>query len=676
MQAYAHHGRIVWVTGSEDGPANQGSLCVKGRYGYGYAHHPDRLTVPLIRRDGVPRVPPAGADPRTLFREASWDDALALTAVKLQKLLAEHGPTALGVFGSAKCTNEDNYVLQRFARATLGTNNIDHCARLCHSSSVAAMTAAFGDGAMTNAPQEIPGADVIFVLGHNTTENHPVIAGAIKRAVRSGARIIVMDPRRTELSLLADVHLRPRGGTDVSVLNGLAHVILEEGLHNEAFIGERTEGFEAFKASLAAYTPDWVEELSGVPAKDLRRAARLYAPAKSAMMFHGMGMTQHTTGTDNVLTICNLALLTGHIGRPGTGVNPLRGQNNVQGASDVGVLPDVFPGYRPVTDAAARAELEAAWGRPLPSEPGLTVVEMVNAAYAGTLRGMYLMGENPMVSDPDLNHVRAALARLSFLASQEIFLTETAAMADVVLPATSHFEKDGTTVNTERRVQWQGPVLEPPGQARRDWTILCDLSIRLGYPMAFPDTAAITRSIAEETPTYRGIVPERLGPEGIQWPCWSVDHPGTPILHRARFTRGRGKFHPVAFRPAAELPDDDYPLLLNTGRVLEQWHTRSMTGRIPALDRLAPEALVEIHPDDASAIGIEAGSRVRVSSRRGAVVARAAVTDRTPPGSVFLSFHYADAAANLLTNAALDPASRIPEYKVCAVRVERVGEGE
>jgi formate dehydrogenase alpha subunit len=670
MEASAHHDRIIWVTGARDGPANDGSLCVKGRYGFGYAHHPDRLTVPLIRRDGVPRILPPGFDPSALFREASWDEALALIAARLGKLRAEHGPNALGVFGSAKCTNEDNYVLQRFARTALGTNNIDHCARLCHSSSVSAMSMAFGHGAMTNAPQEIVEADVIFILGHNTSESHPVIAGAIKRAVRANAaRLIVMDPRGTELSLLADVHLRPRGGTDVAVLNGLGHVILEEGLHNEAFIRGRTEGFEAFKASLAAYTPDRVATRSGVPPDDLRRAARLYATARNAMMFHGMGMTQHTTGTDNVLAICNLAMLTGQIGRPGTGVNPLRGQNNVQGASDMGVLPDVFPGYRPVTDDAVREELEDRWAHPLPQTPGLTLVEMVNAASRGSLKGMYLMGENPMVSDPDLNHVQEALTRLEFTVSQEIFLTETAAIADVILPATSHFEKDGTTTNTERRVQWQTPVLPPPGQTRRDWAILCDLSTRLGYPMFFADTASITRTIADETPIYRGVLPERLGPAGIQWPSWTPDHPGTPLLHRTRFTRGLGKFHPVSFRPAAELPDSEYPLLLNTGRVLEQWHTRSMTGRIPGLNLLAPEALLEIHPGDASALGIETGRLVAVSSRRGTVVARAVVTERTPPGSVFLSFHYAEAAANVLTNAALDPSSRIPEYKVCAVRV-------
>jgi formate dehydrogenase alpha subunit len=674
LDAYTRRERIVLVTGADDGPANRGALCVKGRYGFGYATHPDRLTVPLIRREGVPRVPPEGAEPRRLFREATWEEALALVAARLRALLAAHGPESLGVLGSAKCPNEDNYILQRVARAALGTNNIDHCARLCHSSSVSAMLMAFGDGAMTNAPQEIPLADVLFLLGHNTTETHPVIGEAVKRAVRAGtARLLVLDPRRTELSLLADVHLRPRGGTDAAVLNGLAHVLVEEGLLNETFIRERTEGFDAFRASLHAFAPERVEALSGVPAEETRRAARLYGRARSAMMFHGMGMAQHTTGTENVLAICNLALLTGSVGRPGTGVNPLRGQNNVQGASDMGVLPNFLPGYRPVTDGAARAELEARWGCPLPGAPGLTVVEMVNAAHTGRLKGMYLMGENPMVSDPDLNHVRRALARLDLLVSQEIFLTETAAMADVVLPATSHFENDGTTVNTERRVQWQAPVLPAPGQARRDWAILAELSIRLGYRLGFPDTAAITRTIAAETPIYRGIVPERLGQGGLQWPCWSVEDPGTEDLHRTRFTRGLGKFHPVPFRPAAELPDAEYPFLLNTGRVLEQWHTRSMTGRVPGLNDLAPEALLEIHPKDATGLGVRAGGRVRVTSRRGTLVARAAVTERTPPGSVFLPFHYAEAAANLLTNAALDPDSRIPEYKVCAVKVEPAG---
>jgi len=670
MNVYTHHDRIVWVTGAEDGPANRGTLCVKGRYGFEYTTHPDRLTTPLIRREGVPRVPPAGGDPRQCFREATWDEALDLIAFQLHGLLAAHGPTSLGVFGSAKCTNEDNYVIQRFARATLGTNNIDHCARLCHSSSVSAMGMAFGHGAMTNAPQEIPRADVIFILGHNTSVNHPVIAGAIKRAVRAGtAKLIVMDPRQTELALLADVHFRPRGGTDVAVLNGLARLIVEAGLANEAFIRSRTEGFESFKTSLAPYTPEQVEEISGVPPADLDRAARLYARANSGMMFHGMGMTQHTTGTDNVLAICNLALLTGHIGRPGTGVNPLRGQNNVQGACDMGVLPNVFPGYRPVTDAQVRAELEERWGRPLPSEPGLTVVEMINAAYDGSLKGMYLMGENPMVTDPDLNHVREALSRLEFMVSQEIFLTETAAMADVVLPASSHFEKDGTTANTERRVQWQAPVLPAPGGARRDWAIVCDVSARLGYPMVFADTQSITRTVAEETPVYRGILPERMGHHGLQWPCWSAEHPGTPYLHRRQFTRGPGKFHPISFRPAVELPDADYPFVLNTGRVLEQWHARSMTGRVPGLNALAPEAVLEIHPKDAESLAIETGRPVTVSSRRGTLIARAWVTGRTDPGAVFLSFHYTEAAANVLTHAALDPVSRIPEYKVCAVRV-------
>ncbi|MFN3477484.1 MAG: molybdopterin oxidoreductase family protein, partial [Candidatus Methylomirabilales bacterium] len=366
MKVYTHRDRIVLVEGSDDGPANRGTLCVKGRYGFEYATHPDRLTTPLIRREGIPRIPPKGVDPRSLFREASWEEALDLVTSRLLTLFAKYGPNALGVLGSAKATNEDNYILQRFTRAVLGTNNIDHCARLCHSSSVSAMAMAFGHAAMTNAPQEIPGADVIFILGHNTTENHPVIGGAVKRAVRKGAQLIVLDPRRTELSILADVHLRPRGGTDAAVLNGLAHIIVEEGLLNEAFIRERTEGFEALKASLSEYTPERVEALSGVSAEDLRRAARLYAKAKSAMMFHGMGITQHTTGTENVLAICNLAMLPGQIGRPGTGVNPLRGQNNVQGASDMGVLPNFLPGYRLVSDQAARSELEERWRRPLP----------------------------------------------------------------------------------------------------------------------------------------------------------------------------------------------------------------------------------------------------------------------------------------------------------------------
>ena len=651
-------GRIVEVRGAPGPGPTRGLLCVKGRFGFDFVGHPHRLTTPLIRQ-GRELTP------------ASWEQALDLVARRLSQIKARHGPDAIGALASAKCTNEENYLMQKLVRAAIGTNNVDHCARLCHASTVAGLARAFGSGAMTNSIADLQASDAILVIGSNTTECHPAIGAAIKRAVKSGrTRLIVADPRAIELTEYADLHLRHKPGTDVALINALAQVILEEGLHDRSFIADRTEGFEEWRAAVAPYTPEFAEKVTGVPAAAIAQAACLYARAPAAAIVYSMGITQHTTGTDNVLALANLALLTGNIGKPGAGVNPLRGQNNVQGACDMGALPDVYPGYQPVADQTARAKFAAAWGVSLPESPGLTVVEMMNAAADGALKALYIMGENPMLSDPDVTHVEQGLRRLEFLVVQDIFLTETAELADVVLPAAAFAEKDGCFTNTERRVQRVRKALEPPGQAREDWRVICEVATRLGYPMSYPHVAAVQDEIAALTPSYGGITYDRLEREPLQWPCPDRDHPGTPILHVGRFTRGLGKFHPVEFIPARELPDAEYPLLLSTGRILQHYHTGTMSRHSEVLDTLVSVGAIEINPADAAPLGIADGDAVRVSSRRGQIEIAARVTDRVSPGTVFLAFHYREAPANRLTIAALDPVAKIPEFKVCAVKVE------
>ena len=525
---------------------------------------------------------------------------------------------------------------------------------------------------MTNSIAEIAGAEVILVIDSNTTENHPVLSLNVKRAVREGkARLIVADPRRIELTRFAHVHLRHECGTDAALLNGLMHIIVREGLHDRKFIEERTEGFEALEQTVERYTPEHVSRITGVPAADLHRAARLYATADRATILYAMGITQHTTGTDNVLSVANLAMLTGNVGKESAGVNPLRGQNNVQGACDMGGLPNLYPGYQKVDDPAVREKFEQAWGVPLSGDVGLTLVEMMNAAAEGKVRGMYFMGENPLLSDPDANHIKEALENLDFLVVQDIFLTETAEMADVVLPAASFAEKDGTVTNTERRVQRIRKALEPVGESREDAHILCDLAGRMGHPMDYASAAEILDEIASVTPSYGGMHYDRLEGDGLQWPCLDHDHPGTPYLHKDKFARGLGKFHAVEYIEPDEQVDDEYPLVLTTGRVLYHYHT-VMTRKVPGLNALSPEGTVEIHLEDAAHLGIENGALAKVSSRRGSIVARAEVSDTPPAGTVFTTFHFAEAAANLLTNPALDPVAKIPEFKYCAVRVEGV----
>ncbi|RKY64324.1 MAG: formate dehydrogenase subunit alpha [Candidatus Latescibacterota bacterium] len=650
--------KVVGVSPAPGDPVSEGRLCVKGWNSFQFINHPERLKRPLVRDGGG-------------FREASWDEALELVAERLSGIKERHGPDSLAFLSSAKCTNEENYLMMKLARAVFSTNNVDHCARLCHASTVVGLASTFGSGAMTNSISEIEDSDCILVTGSNTTEQHPLVAARVLRALKRGARLIVVDPRRIQLSKLATLHLRQRPGTDVAWLNGMMYVILDEGLEKRDFIEERTEGFEELEKVVSDYSPGEVERITGIPARDLVEAARLYGRAERASIIYSMGITQHTTGVDNVRSCANLAMLTGNVGRYATGVNPLRGQNNVQGACDVGALPDVLSGYQKVSDPEVRDKFERAWGVKLPQDPGLTVVEMIESALRGEVRAMYIMGENPMLSDPDVGQVERGLGNLEFLVVQDIFLSETARLADVVLPAASFAEKDGTFTNTERRVMRIRKALDPPGRAKADWEILCDLARKLGADWDYGSPSEIFDEIASLTPIYHGISYRRLEGWGIQWPCPSEDHPGTPYLHKGKFARGKGKFIPARYRPPDELPSKEYPFVLTTGRVYFHWHTGTMTRRISVLDREVPRAFVEVNPEDAGRLGIRDGARVKVSSRRGEVEVEAKVTDVVPEGVVFMPFHFLEAAANRLTNPALDPEAMIPEYKVCAVRIER-----
>ncbi|MFH1123323.1 MAG: formate dehydrogenase subunit alpha, partial [Pseudomonadota bacterium] len=660
--------RVVRVRGDHASPVNRGELCVKGRYGLDFVNHPDRLTRPLIRIEDAPKGGSEG-DIWQAFREATWDEALDRVTRGISDILRRHGPDAVGVLSSAKCTNEDNYLIQKFARVVLGTNNVDHCARLCHASTVAAALAAFGDGAMSNSISDIDHADAMLVIGSNTTECHPIIGRRIKRAIRSrGAKLIVADPRAVELSELAEVHLSHLPGTDVALLNGIMNHIVHEGLHDRRFVNERCEGFEPFAASLESYTPEAVEQITGVPSEKVQESALILGKAKSTIVLYGMGITQHTTGTDNVKAVANLLMLTGNLGRRGTGFSPLRGQNNVQGACDMGALPNVYPGYQRVDNTQAREKFETAWGSGLNGTPGLTLSDMFHKAHSGGLKALYVIGENPMLSEADLNQARGALVKLDLLVVQDIFLTETAQFADVVLPAASFAEKEGTFTSTERRVQRVRKAIDPPGEARPDWEIICEVAGRLGHPWSYGSSAEIMDEIARLTPIYGGIHYDRLKNRGLQWPCWNREHPGTPILHKGRFTRGRGLFHAVYDKPPAELPSGAYPILLMTGRILEHWHTGSMSHRSRVLEALAPESWVEISPADAAQLGIEEGDEIYLSSRRGKVRTRVRKTNRVRPGLAFMPFHWREAPVNVLTNPALDPLAKIPEYKVASVR--------
>lgn len=536
---------------------------------------------------------------------------------------------------------------------------------------MAGLAAAFGSGAMTNSIDELEYTDLILATGTNTTENHPVIGTKIKRAVRQhGTKLIVIDPREIDLVKFADIWLRQNPGTDVAVFNGLMNVIIAEGLYAKEYVAERTEGFDALKAAVAKYTPDYVEKISGVGVEDLKKAARMYAKANRASIIYAMGITQHITGTDNVKSTANLAMLCGNVGIEGGGVNPLRGQNNVQGACDMGALPNVLPAYQQVANEDARKKFETAWKATLSGKPGLTIIEMMNAAGRGDIKAIYVMGENPLVSDPDLHHVKSEMQKLDLLIVQDIFLTETAQLADVVLPSAAFAEKDGTFSNTERRVQRIRKAVNAPGEAKPDWEIIAGISTKMGYPMNYASAKEIFEEIRKVTPSYAGISYERIEKEGIQWPCPTPEHQGTRFLHKDKFSRGLGLFHAIEYIPPAELPDKEYPFILSTGRVLYHYHTGTMTRRTQGPSERYPESLVEIHPADAAKFKISEGQMVKVKSRRGTLEAKAHITGKSPQGTIFMNFHFAEAAVNQLTNAALDPIGKIPEYKVCAVKLE------
>jgi formate dehydrogenase major subunit len=668
--------RIIQVEGL-DGPANHNRLCVKGRFGFDYVHHKDRLTTPLVRKTGVPkdandRVDPA--NPFTHFRPATWDEALDAAASGLGRIRDAHGGRALAGFGSAKGSNEEAYLFQKLVRAGFGGNNVDHCTRLCHASSVAALLETIGSGAVTAPIHECANADVILVIGANPAMNHPVAATFLKNAVKRGARLIVADPRGQALSRHATRMLRFRPGTDVALLNALIHVVIEEELYDRAYVERFTEGFETLRARTRMFTPELMAPICGIDAATLREVARLYGRSKSAMIFWGMGISQHVHGTDNARCLIALALLCGQVGRPGTGLHPLRGQNNVQGASDAGLIPMFYPDYRPVRDPGVHAWYERTWGTTLDHEPGLTVVEIMTAIRRGAIKGLYIMGENPAMSDPDLQHAREALASLEHLVVQEIFLTETAVHADVILPSTAFPEKTGTFTNTDRLVQLGRQALEPPGEARQDWWIIQEMARRLGLDWHYGHPRQVYEELRGCMAPIRGITWDRLEREGsVTYPCHAEDEPGHELMFADGFPTpsGRGRLVAADVIPPDEVPDDQYPMVLTTGRLLEHWHTGAMTRRADVLDRLEPEAIAVLAPVELDRLGVKPGDRLRVVTRRGSIEMTARTDGDVPPGLVFIPFCFAEAAANLLTNPALDPFGKIPEFKFCAARVER-----
>ena len=698
LQLHVKDDHIFKVTSPFDSPVNHGNLCVKGRFGYDFVYHPKRVTTPLARRyllegkskpEGREQVFAVSTNGLPIIGsllssdwdwvETDWETALDLVADNLVRIYQRDGSDAMAVYCCAKATNEDNYLLQKMYRALFRTNNVDHCTRLCHAGSVVALQQAIGSSAMSNTASQVMLNDVFIVTGSNTSENHPIIALQMKEAVRkNGAKMIVVDPRRIELVDFAELWLPLKPGTNVPVFSAMAHVIVKEGLVNHEFIANRTEGFHDFVESLEKFTPEYAEEVSGVPAEDIRKAARMYATAKNAAIYWGMGISQLSHGTASALALIHLAFLTGHIGRDGTGLNPLRGQNNVQGASDMGAMPFHYPGYMRVDNEENAVKWERTWNvEPggLSRRLGLTTTEILSHAHPGGVRALYIMGENPMMTEPNLNLTRQHMQQLEFLVSQDIFINESGAFADVFLPATPFAEKDGTFSNTDRRVQRVRAAHPPRGQARPDWQIICDLAqrieSRLGRPTAKWDYFSpeeILREMASINADYAGINYDRIEKVGLIYPVADFNHPGTPTLFTDSFPRGPGKFIPLDYVHIMEEPDDEYPFILTTGRVLEHWHGGTMT-RNSVLDEAYPEARVEIHPADAEIHGIRNNDPVRVTSRRGEVVLRATVTEKTTVGVVFIPFHFAEAAANLLTNDALDPQAKIPEFKACAVQV-------
>jgi formate dehydrogenase major subunit len=667
--------RIAWVEG-RGGPANENRLCVKGRFGFDYVTNPERLMKPLIRKPGFPKG--LDMDPRqplTHFRQASWEEALDLAARGLKDIRDRKGRRALAGFGSAKCSNEEAYLFQKLVRTGFGSNNVDHCTRLCHASSVAALMETIGSGAVTAPFTAVRDSDVIVVIGANPAENHPVAATYFKQAAKRGATLIVMDPRGQALKRHATHMLQFRNGTDVALLNAMMNVIVTEELFDRQYIQAHTEGFEKLKEHLSRFAPEAMAARCGIEADVIRTVARTYARAEAAIIFWGMGVSQHAHGTDNARCLISLALMCGHTGRAGTGLHPLRGQNNVQGASDAGLIPMVFPDYARVGIEENRKRFEKLWNTELDAEPGLTVVEIMDAAHAGTISGMYIMGENPAMSDPDVDHARQALARLEHLVVQDIFLTETAMYADVILPASAWPEKDGTVSNTNRQVQMGRKAFEPPGDTRPDWWITIEIAKRIGLPWTYQGPADVFAEMKLAMPSLDNITWDRLLKESsVTYPCPAPGHPGEEIVFADRFptATGLGKMVPAEIVPPREQPDREYPFILSTGRQLEHWHTGAMTRRASQLDAIEPAATAQLNPATIASLKLKPGDRIRVTSRRGAVELQARADPGVPPNVVFIPFAYVEAAANLLTIPELDPFGKIPEYKYCAVKIEAV----
>jgi formate dehydrogenase major subunit len=669
--------KILFVNG-KDGPSNQSRLCVKGRYGFDYAHHPHRLTKPLIRKPGVAKTAKFQVDPGNwseVFREATWEEALDLAANGL-KAIRDKDRYALAGFGSAKGSNEEAYLFQKLVRTGFRQNNVDHCTRLCHASSVAALLEGIGSGAVSNQVNDVENAEVIFLIGANPTSNHPVAATWMKNATKAGKKLIYADPRRGDLSRHAWRMLQFKADTDVALLNAMIHAIIDEDLVDEKFIKDRTSGYEALKENAKKFSPEAMAPICGIAAETIREVARTFATSKGSMILWGMGISQHIHGTDNARCLIALCLMTGQVGRPGTGLHPLRGQNNVQGASDSGLIPMMYPDYQRVSTPEAQQRFESLWGAKLDPKPGLTVVEIMNAAYDGTIKGMVIMGENPAMSDPDLEHARAAMVKLEHLVVQDIFLTETAYLADVVLPATAWPEKSGTVTNTDRMVQLGRRALNPPGEAKEDLWIIVQLARRLGLDWNYEKPKQVWDEMRGCMDSIKGITWERLERDSsVTYPCENEGDPGQPVVFQTHFptATGRARFVPADLIPAAEQPDREYPFILITGRQLEHWHTGSMSRRSGTLDAIEPQPVASLHPLDLENFGIEPGGIVTVESRRGKISLYARADAGTPRGAVFIPFAFYEAAANILTNPALDPFGKIPEFKYCAVKVSKGG---
>lgn len=669
LEMWVKDGRIVRSNGVEGILPNDGRLCVKGRFGYDYVHSPDRLTHPLIKKNGK-------------FEKASWDEALDLISTKFTEIRNKYGSDALAGYSSAKCTNEDNYLFQRFIRTAFGTNNVDYCTRLCHASTVVAMLKSIGDGAGSNSIEDFETTDCLFVIGNNMIETHPITATYVKKGVKKGQKLIVVDPKWTPLVKYADIFLQPKLGTDVALLNGIIHVIIRDKLYDEKFIKTRVDGgmdaFEKLKELTNKYTPKYTEDITKVPANLIEETAHVYATAPTSMIATGMGMSQQVTGSNNVFSLINMMLISGQIGKERAGIDPPRGQNNVQGATDVGVSPVNYPGYIPIGNDENRRKVAGVWGVPyesLSDKPGLTTVEIMKEAHEKNIRGLYVMGENPMVTDPNLNHAEEAMEALDFMVVQDIFMTETAEKADVVLPASSFAEKDGTFVNSDRRVIRVRKVVDLPGEARVDWEIIHEISKRMGFPMPnYKSASEIFDEIAKVTPIMAGINYDRIDHEGIQWPCPDVNHPGTGTLFLERFNtpNGLASIIPVEYIPQTERPSEEYPYMLNSGRMLYHYHSSTMSRRNDSLNAYANKSYVLVHPSDAFKLKVEEGEKVKISSARGELQTYVQISDQVLEGEMFMPFHFSEARVNRLTRDDLDPMSKIAPFKLSAVKLEKL----